>query len=200
MNIKRKLKKAVLIAAMAGAMIAGTPHPSFSELSNKDRIRVTELERTDREKYNFIVEQSKKLESLFKTVEDNLRKLGELEKRKTKSVSDSYRAFISLSEDLRILDDSVYFSIRQLRNKTGLELKSSEGELEELYEDVFDLMIDYGEFCYQTWKKNGLSANERTMAHKLIDLLEKYKERGNAKELAKSLKALLAKKVGERFP
>lgn len=199
MNIKRKLKRAMLIAAMAGAMIAGTPHPSFSELSKKDQVRVTELERTDREKYDFIVEQSKKLESLFKTVEENLKKLGELEKRKTKSVSDSYRAFISLSEDLRILNESVYFSIRQLKIKTGLELKSSEGKLEELYEDVFDLMIDYGEFCHETWKRD-LIMFERDKAHKLIDLLEKYKERENAKELAKSLKALLAKKVGERFP
>ena len=141
MNLKKKIERVVLIAAMAGALIAGTPHPSFSELSRKDKIRITELERTNPEKYNLVVKQSKNIESLFKTVEANLKKLAEIEKKKTKTVSDAHKSFISLFEDLKVLDESVYFSLRDLRFKTGLKLNDSENKLEELYEKIFDLFI-----------------------------------------------------------
>jgi len=63
--------------------------------------------------------------------------LKRLEKAKLKSFNDNYQVFISLSGNLATLDDSVYFSIRELRFKTGLELKKSEDSLRELYDEVY---------------------------------------------------------------
>ncbi len=198
MNLKKKIRKSALVAAMAAALIAGTPHPSFSELSKSDRIKVTEIERRDPEKYKYLVEKSKSIESMFEAVEGSLKKL---EKKKSKSVLNSYNAFVSLFDDLKVLDKTVYFSMRELRFKTGLRLEDSEDKLEELYGSVFDLMIEYGGFCHKEWeKKTNLTESERNMAHKLIDLLEEYKEKRSAKNLAKHLKALLAENVSRRFP
>ncbi|MBS3150966.1 hypothetical protein J4443_01130 [Candidatus Woesearchaeota archaeon] len=197
MDIKRKIRSIVLAAAMAAAVIAGTPNASSAELSRKDRIRVTEIERIDKGKYEFIKKQSKYIESLFEKVKENLRKL----KVKPKSFGDNYLAFASLSENLEVLDDSVYFSIRELRFKTGLELKKSEDSLKELYDEVYGLMIEYGERLLQTLRaEKTLSERERTVAHNLIDILEKYKERRDARNLSRDLKAVLAESVGRRFP
>jgi len=56
MNLKRTLRKITLTATLASALFAGAAHADFSELSERDSVRIENLKNTSPRDYSRLLD------------------------------------------------------------------------------------------------------------------------------------------------